>query len=127
MTEPDDDDQVLTIIERLDFWRLPADADVEAMVAILVNTSIERRPCLSVGDRGPRPSTCFLTIGYDAGAQVLELEFDGARLHRYLGVPAEVYQALEAAPSKGRFYRTRIYGRYVGARFGQRAATGEAA
>lgn len=99
----------LRILARLDFWRLPADADVEGIVHALTTTTITREPV---------ESTALQSIGYDEPSTVLELQFTAGHLHRYLGVPPRIYRAFRAAASKGRFYRGAILGRYLGARVG---------
>jgi hypothetical protein len=55
----------------------------------------------------------IVAIGYDRVSNTLEIEFRrGARVYRYYEVPEFLYQGMLAAPSKGRFFTTRIAGRY---------------
>jgi len=48
-------------------------------------------------------STSLKAVGYDATAQLLEIEFRNGRLIRYEGVAEPVYQALLALPGKALF------------------------
>jgi len=48
------------------------------------------------------------SVGYDERNNVLEAEFRTGGVYRYFGVPRNVYAALIAAPSKGRFFNTQI-------------------
>jgi len=58
-------------------------------------------------------STLLDAVGYDARSQTLELVFDSGSVRRLAGVPAAVYKALLAAPSKGKFYHKQLRGKYV--------------
>lgn len=58
-------------------------------------------------------STLLDAVGYDAESQTLELAFDSGSVRRLLKVPAAVYKALLAAPSKGKFYHRELRGKYV--------------
>jgi KTSC domain len=58
----------------------------------------------------PVASSTLATIAYDASEQILQLEFRDRSVYRYLGVPAEVHQALLNAPSKGQFFNRAIRG-----------------
>lgn len=57
-------------------------------------------------------STAFVTVGYEEVQQLLQLEFCSGELYRYFGVPLSVFEALLAAPSKGRYFHHAILGRY---------------
>ncbi len=48
-------------------------------------------------------STSVASVGYDPGAHVLEIEFRGGRVYRYLEVPEAVHRLLLRAPSIGDF------------------------
>lgn len=63
-------------------------------------------------DRINVTSSNIRSIGYDPKAQALEVEFKSGSLYRYSGVPASVYDTFVAAPSKGRFFDSRIKDRY---------------
>ena len=53
--------------------------------------------------REPVASTSIASIGYDAGTQTLEVEFEGGAVYQYHNVPKVVYEALQVADSKGGF------------------------
>jgi len=58
-------------------------------------------------------SSMILSVGYDNASGVLEIEFRrGPRVYRYFDVPEFLYRGLMAAPSKGKFFTTRIADRY---------------
>lgn len=57
-------------------------------------------------------STTLATIAYDAGQQMLQLEFRDRAIYRYFGVPADVYKDLFAASSKGSYFNRSIRGRF---------------
>lgn len=63
-------------------------------------------------DRIPVDSTTLASVGYDAGTQLLELEFTSGRVYRYFDVPSETYDLLMAAASKGQFFNASIRDRY---------------
>ena len=53
-------------------------------------------------------SSMMASAGYDAVTRTLEIEFVRGGIYLYLDVPASEHQALLAAPSKGRFFHSRI-------------------
>jgi len=53
-------------------------------------------------------SSNLVTVGYDATAQVLEVEFQSGRVYQYLDVPESVYQDLMTASSKGEYFHDNI-------------------
>jgi len=57
-------------------------------------------------------SATLVAIGYDDICEVLQLEFRSHAIYRYFGVPGSVYEALVAAPSKGRYFNGAIRGRF---------------
>ena len=57
-------------------------------------------------------STTLLTVSYDEVQALLQLEFCSRAVYRYFRVPAEAYQSLLAAPSKGRYFNQAIRGRF---------------
>ena len=57
-------------------------------------------------------STTLAALAYDDAHEILELEFRSHATYRYLGVPALVYEALLAAPSKGKYFNLEIRGKY---------------
>lgn len=52
-------------------------------------------------------------IGYDALEQLLAIRFTSGSTYEYEGVPAEVYNALMGAHSKGSFFYQNIRGQYA--------------
>jgi hypothetical protein len=52
------------------------------------------------------------SVGYDAEAQVLEVEFVSGGVYQYSGVPASVYSSLMSAASKGSYLASHIKNRY---------------
>jgi hypothetical protein len=56
----------------------------------------------------PVESSAVARIGYDAEAEEAYVEYLGGDLYAYQGVPAEVFEALENAESKGTFVNARI-------------------
>ena len=57
-------------------------------------------------------SATLLAIGYDQIREILQLEFRSHAVYLYFGVPGSVYEALAAAPSKGRYFNGAIRGRF---------------
>jgi hypothetical protein len=57
-------------------------------------------------------SATLAAIGYDSTLGILQLEFRSRAVYRYCGVPGGVYDALRAAPPKGRYFNLAIRGRY---------------
>lgn len=53
-------------------------------------------------------STTLIAIGYDETREILQLEFRSHAVYHYFGVPGTVYEALMAAPSKGRYFNGTI-------------------
>ena len=50
----------------------------------------------------------MVSIGYDSTHRILEIEFRSGEVYQYLAVPEDVHNALQAAPSKGRYFRNVI-------------------
>ena len=57
-------------------------------------------------------SATLVTMGYDDAREILQLEFRSRAVYRYVGVPGAVYEALVAAPSKGRYFNGAIRGHF---------------
>lgn len=57
-------------------------------------------------------STTLVSVAYDAGRELLQLEFRNGTIYQYLGVPAEVHEALLRAPSKGQYFNRAIRGQF---------------
>ena len=60
----------------------------------------------------PVNSTLLASMSYEAGAALLQLEFRDGSLYRYFGVPADIYEGLLAANSKGVYFNRRIRGSF---------------
>ena len=52
------------------------------------------------------------SVGYDAKAQILEIEFSNGAVYAYSGVSQEVYRRLMNAPTPGSFFEERIAEEY---------------
>ncbi len=61
-------------------------------------------------------SSTIARFGYDAANQVLRVEFKNGGTYQYFDVPAQVFEAMVAAPSKGQFLAQMIKGSYRYAR-----------
>ena len=48
------------------------------------------------------------SVGYDQASNVLEIEFPGGEIYRYLGVPSDVHRGLVTATSAGQYFHQRI-------------------
>jgi lysyl-tRNA synthetase, class II len=57
-------------------------------------------------------STGLKSVGYDAIARVLEVEFKSGPISRYFDVPPSVYEALKSAPSKTQYFNDNVAGKY---------------
>jgi len=68
---------------------------------------------LSVVLRQPVMSRALRSVGYDAEAEVLEIEFHSGSVYAYEGVPSSVYEWLLRIPNKGVFVTRQIVGRYT--------------
>ena len=53
------------------------------------------------------------TAGYDAGGQLLEIEFADGTLKTFKAVPAEVWRRFIASPNPASFYADRIEEEYA--------------
>jgi hypothetical protein len=58
-------------------------------------------------------STTLATVAYDAGRELLQLEFCDGAIYQYLGVSATIHEALMRAPSKGSYFNRVIRGRFA--------------
>ena len=48
------------------------------------------------------------SVGYDAGKQILEIEFSSGSVVHYSGVSPEVHRRFMSSPSPGSFYQDQI-------------------
>jgi hypothetical protein len=67
-------------------------------------------------DRLPVDSSSVLSIGYDAGTFILEIEFHNGHVYRYFNVPEAAHRLLLKASSIGGFVNTIIKPRFDGVR-----------
>jgi hypothetical protein len=58
-------------------------------------------------------STALGSVDYDSRSEVLDIGLTTGRTYRYFDVPSNVYEALMAADSKGRFYNDHIRDVYL--------------
>jgi hypothetical protein len=58
--------------------------------------------------RKPIHSSAISSVGYDPDWEVLEVEFESGAVYDYFEVPPNIFEALLAAPSKGRFLASEI-------------------
>lgn len=63
-------------------------------------------------------SSAIAALAYDAAGERLCVRFRSGQAYAYAAVPADVFEAFVAAPSKGRFFHARIDGRYAYRRLG---------
>ena len=59
-------------------------------------------------DRKRINSSTIRSVGYDAGKQVLEIEFTSGSIVQYTGVSGEVHRRFMSSPSPGSFYQDQI-------------------
>ena len=48
------------------------------------------------------------SVGYDAGSQLLEIEFSSGSIVQYSGVSPEVHRRFMSSPSPGSFFQDQI-------------------
>jgi len=83
------------------------------LISIAIILQIANTP--SWGQTIPRQrvsSSLITSAGYDPRTHTLALEFRQGSLYHYLKVPEKVFEELMSAPSKGRYFHTRIKNRY---------------
>jgi hypothetical protein len=56
------------------------------------------------------------SVGYDAGKQVLEVEFTSGSIIQYSGVSPEVHRRFMSTPSPGSFFQDQIEENFPSAR-----------
>lgn len=57
-------------------------------------------------------SSNVASIGYDASASALEVEFHSGAIYQYFGVPAHIHGALMRSVSKGSFLADHVKDQY---------------
>lgn len=63
-------------------------------------------------ERVPVVSSNIRSVGYESGSLTLEVEFNSGSVYQYFDVPAQKYEGLMNAASKGRYLNRNIKGRY---------------
>lgn len=53
-------------------------------------------------------SSTIVSVGYDAAAETLEIEFKNGGIYQYYNVPAPVHQQFMESGSKGQFHHQYI-------------------
>ena len=64
--------------------------------------------------RTPVTSSNIASVGYDASALLLEVEFKGSGVYQFPGVSPQVFRELTEASSVGSYFAKNIKGRYQG-------------
>lgn len=67
-------------------------------------------------DLHPVLSTHVAAIGYHDARRVLRVRFTSGAVYDYLGVPPDVYDALQLVSSKGRYLQHSVIGSYLAVR-----------
>jgi hypothetical protein len=80
--------------------------------ALLFSTAAAGPPSPAAPGRVRVESSVIASIGYDEKTRALDIEFRTGATWRYLDVPPEIYHALLAAESKGRFYNANLKHRF---------------
>lgn len=57
-------------------------------------------------------SSNLSAVGYDAGSETLEIEFNNGRIYQYYNVPEFIYENLMSAPSLGVYFNAEIKNAY---------------
>lgn len=57
-------------------------------------------------------SDVMCSVGYDSSTAVLRVEFRNGSVYEYIDVPRHHYDALLAAPSKGRYFNACLRGTF---------------
>lgn len=63
-------------------------------------------------ERDTVSSRGILSIGYDRESLLLEVEFQNGSVYQYVDFPEDLYLEMSGAESLGRFFTTRIRGRF---------------
>lgn len=59
-------------------------------------------------ERTPVQSSNLVSVGYCQSSRTLEVEFHGSRVYLYFEVPANIYEGLMRASSKGSYHAEHI-------------------
>jgi hypothetical protein len=74
-----------------------------------------QRPCKRLAiymERQSVKSVILRSVGYDAGAKSLEIEFRTGLVYRYSGVPLNVFEDLMHSAEKGKYFSEKIRPRF---------------
>jgi hypothetical protein len=83
---------------------MPANQILKTIFYLMCYTSMHRQAV---------QSTALQSIGYDAKAKILELEFrDNGGVWQYIGVKPSVYKKFINSASLGNFFVTKVKGKY---------------
>lgn len=63
-------------------------------------------------ERTPVTSSNIQSIGYDADAQILEIEFNNGGVYQYSGVPEYEHTGMMNAESHGKYFHANIKNRH---------------
>jgi len=63
-------------------------------------------------------SSLLKAASYQDGCALLDLEFRGGEIYRYVAVPAQTYRELLLAESQGRYFNTHIRTRFASTKIG---------
>ena len=63
-------------------------------------------------NREPVESSNLNSVGYEPDTKTLEIEFHDGGIYQYFDVPADIYQGLISAPSKGKYHHAFIKNTY---------------
>ena len=63
-------------------------------------------------NREPVESSNLNSVGYEPDTKTLEIEFHDGGIYQYFDVPADIYQGLISAPSKGKYHHAFIKNAY---------------
>ena len=63
-------------------------------------------------ERSPVTSSNIQSIGYDADAQILEIQFNNGGVYQYSGVPEYEHTGMMNAESHGKYFHANIKNRY---------------
>ena len=64
-------------------------------------------------DRTQVDSSNISSIGYDSDKLTLEVEFRTGKVYQYWNVPKDVYDALIASESKGKYFHSEVRSKYA--------------
>ena len=66
--------------------------------------------------RVPVVSSNVVSVGYEQEDKSLFVEYRGGSVYKYEAVPLEYYRALMESPSKGRWVRSQLVGKFKATR-----------